>query len=464
MDIILKPKQFCMTIMVTIILYFFLNYSFNIKFSICLSFLTILIWAVDSVEKTVVALVFVILAFIFNIAPLSVILQFLFTENFYIIILAYIITNAVAKTGVAKIISEKLILNTVDTPKKMIFLSYILGVLLIFFIPQPFPRVILVSAFYKEFFKEQHLTEDSKSILLFSIFTASTFTSMFFVNGDTLLNYVVLELGNCNINWSQWAFYMSVPTIITCFITYFLFIFLFKKELSLIKFVSCDNLNSSKFQFSYSNLKKEFHLLSDEQKHVFLCLGIMFFMFLTQFIHNLNTLIIMSICVLLLLLKRIIGFNTLKEINWKVLIFFIAAFSIGGVLKYSGVVDIMGNYLIKLIPNSSKTISILFLITLTIVLNICLGSAVTTSSVVIPLLGSLHILKENSIVLCLFVYIVVSIQYILPFHHATIMVGHGENLYNSKVIFKYGLTLIPLTYFIIICITFPWWRFIGLEV
>lgn len=464
MDIILKPKQFCMTIMVTIILYFFLNYSFNIKFSICLSFLTILIWAVDSVEKTVVALVFVILAFIFNIAPLSVILQFLFTENFYIIILAYIITNAVAKTGVAKIISEKLILNTVDTPKKMIFLSYILGVLLIFFIPQPFPRVILVSAFYKEFFKEQHLTEDSKSILLFSIFTASTFTSMFFVNGDTLLNYVVLELGNCNINWSQWAFYMSVPTIITCFITYFLFIFVFKKELSLIKFVSCDNLNSTKFQFSYSNLKKEFHLLSDEQKHVFLCLGIMFFMFLTQFIHNLNTLIIMSICVLLLLLKRIIGFNTLKEINWKVLIFFIAAFSIGGVLKYSGVVDIMGNYLIKLIPNSSKTISILFLITLTIVLNICLGSAVTTSSVVIPLLGSLHILKENSIVLCLFVYIVVSIQYILPFHHATIMVGHGENLYNSKVIFKYGLTLIPLTYFIIICITFPWWRFIGLEV
>ncbi|MGO0883143.1 SLC13 family permease [Clostridioides difficile] len=464
MGIILKPKQFYMSIIVTSVLYFFLNYSFNIKFSICLSFLTILIWAIDSVEKTVVALVFVVLAFIFNIAPLNVILQFLFTENFYIIILAYIITNAVAKTGVAKIISKKLILNTVDTPRKMIFLSYILGVLLIFFIPQPFPRVILVSAFYKEFFKEQLLTEDSKSILLFSIFTASTFTSMFFVNGDTLLNYVVLELGNCNINWSQWAFYMSVPTIITCFITYFLFIFVFKKELSLIKFVSCNNLNSNKLQFSYSNLKKEFYLLSNEQKYVFLCLGIMFFMFLTQFIHNLNTLIVMSICVLLLLLKRIIGFNTLKEINWRVLIFFIAAFSIGGVLKYSGVVDIMGNYLIKLIPNSSKTISILFLITLTIVLNICLGSAVTTSSVVIPLLGSLHILKENSIVLCLFVYIVVSIQYILPFHHATIMVGHGENLYNSKVIFKYGLTLIPLTYFIIICITFPWWRFIGLEV
>ncbi|HFL2395751.1 TPA: SLC13 family permease [Clostridioides difficile] len=464
MGIILKPKQFYMTVIATIILYFSLNYSFNIKFSICLSFLTILIWAVDSVEKTFVALFFVILVFIFNIAPIKVILQFLFTENFYIIILAYIITNAVTKTGVAKIISEKLILNTVNTPKKMILLSYILGILLIFFIPQPFPRVILVSAFYKEFLKEQQITEDSKSILLFSIFTASTFTSMFFVNGDTLLNYVVLELGNCNINWGQWAFYMSVPTIITCFITYFLFIFVFKKELHSIKFISNENLEGNKLHFSYSNLKKEFNLLNKEQKHVFLCLGIMFFMFLTQFIHNINTLIIMSTCVLLLLLRKIVGFSTLKEINWKVLIFFIAAFSIGGVLKYSGVVDIMGNYLIKFIPNSSEIISILFLITLTIILNICLGSAVTTSSVVIPLLGSLHILKENSVTLCLFVYIIVSIQYILPFHHATIMVGHGENLYNSKVIFKYGLTLIPLTYFIIICITFPWWKFIGLEI
>ncbi|MDX5688316.1 SLC13 family permease, partial [Clostridioides difficile] len=66
MGIILKPKQFYMTVIATIILYFSLNYSFNIKLSICLSFLTFLIWAVDSVEKTFVALFFVSLAVIFN--------------------------------------------------------------------------------------------------------------------------------------------------------------------------------------------------------------------------------------------------------------------------------------------------------------------------------------------------------------------------------------------------------------
>lgn len=49
---------------------------------------------------------------------------------------------------------------------------------------------------------------------------------------------------------------MSVPTIITCFITYFLFIFVFKKELHSIKFISNENLEGNKLHFSYSNLKK----------------------------------------------------------------------------------------------------------------------------------------------------------------------------------------------------------------
>lgn len=111
------------------------------------------------------------------------------------------------------------------------------------------------------------------------------------------------------------------------FYNLFLFTFVFKKELHSIKFISNENLEGNKLHFSYSNLKKEFNLLNKEQKHVFLCLGIMFFMFLTQFIHNINTLIIMSICVLLLLLRKIVGFSTLKEINWKVLIFYSSIFN-----------------------------------------------------------------------------------------------------------------------------------------
>lgn len=117
----------------------------------------------------------------------------------------------------------------------------------------------------------------------------------------------------------------------------------------------------------------------------------------------------MLICVFFLLLRKIVGFSILKEINWKVFIFFIVVFLIGGVLKYFGVVDIMGNYLIKFILNFLEIILILFLIIFIIILNICFGSVVIILFVVILLFGSLYILKENSVILCLFVYIIVSI-------------------------------------------------------
>ena len=107
---------------------------------------------------------------------------------------------------------EKIVKN----PILLIVFSYAAGFLLIFFIPQPFPRVILLVAFYREFFKSQNINEKSREILYFSIFTASTFTSMFFMSWDMLLNYVVLAISKADINWTQWALYMSVPAFCTC--------------------------------------------------------------------------------------------------------------------------------------------------------------------------------------------------------------------------------------------------------
>lgn len=57
---------------------------------------------------------------------------------------------------------------------------------------------------------------------------------------------------------------MFVLIIIICFIIYFLFIFVFKKELYLIKFIFNENFEGNKFYFLYFNLKKEFNLLNKE--------------------------------------------------------------------------------------------------------------------------------------------------------------------------------------------------------
>lgn len=448
-NIILKPKFTLGAAVFGVIIYLLSPYDFKLTMAVIFSVEALILWGGSAVDNAFVSLVFLLGAWAFSLAPFKTLFYFPATENFYLIILSYIITKGVTDTGTASVFSKNIMEKIVKTPVLLILFSYIAGFLLIFFIPQPFPRVILLAAFYKEFFKGQNINEKSREILYFSIFTASTFTSMFFMSGDMLLNYVVVAISKADINWTQWALYMSVPAFFTCVLTFMLFILTFKKEIK-----NCSFKNIS--------LKKEKVSFTPEQKKMFFVCSVIFLGFAAQNIHHLRAAYIMLIGVILSFIFKIINFSVYKSINWKLLIFFTGAFSVGGVLNDSGAADIIVEKLIKLIPSGDFNSKIIFLIIVTLILNFFLGSAVTTSSVVIPTIAQLGILPPNSAVLTLFVYTVVSVQYILPFHHATVMVGFGEGLYGNKVIIKYGILLTILTFFIVLYICIPWWKFLNI--
>lgn len=449
--IFLKPKFTIFSILAGAVLFFVSPYDFKLTMAIVLSVEALVLWGASAMNNAAVSLFFIIGTMIFSLAPAKTVFHFPMTENFYMIILSYIITKGVTETGAAEVFSKNIMEKIVKSPVKLILFSYIAGFLLMFFIPQPFPRVILLMVFYVEFFKNQKMADRGKEVLFFSIFTASTFTSMFFLTGDMLLNYVVVAISKADINWLQWFVYMSVPTVITCITTFVLFLLVFKKDIFSVRFQNLDNADGQK------NKK----LSKEQKKMVFVC-GVIFLGFATQSINNLNGTAIMLTGVLLGAVLGIIKINFLKSINWKLLMFFTGAFSVGGVLNDSGAADIIVNNLMKIVPAGNFQTKLIFLIIVTLILNFFLGSAVTTSSVVIPTIAQLGIFAPHSAVLTLFVYTVVSIQYILPFHHATVMVGFGEGLYGNNIIIKYGIFLTVLTFFIVLYVCMPWWHFVGI--
>lgn len=447
--IILKPKTTLVSIFLGIVIFLVLPYSFKLSMAVVLSVEALVLWGASAVDNAAVSLFFLLGAGIFSLASPKTLLHFPVTENFYLIILSYIITKGVTDTGVASVFSKTIMEKIVKSPVKLILFSYIAGFILIFFIPQPFPRVILLTVFYKEFLKRQNIQDKSREILFFSIFTASTFTSMFFMSGDMLLNYVVVAISKAQINWTQWAVYMSVPSLVTCIVTFLLFILTFRKEITDCSFTNFDKKESEK------------PLTARQKKMLFVC-SVIFIGFASQNLHHIGAAYIMLIGVILGFILKVIKTDAVKNINWKLLMFFTGAFSVGGVLNDSGAADIIVNKLTSLTPDGDFYAKIIFLIVVTLILNFFLGSAVTTSSVVIPTIAQLGILPPNSAVLTLFVYTVVSIQYILPFHHATVMVGFGEGLYSNKVIIKYGILLTILTFFIVLYVCIPWWRFLNI--
>lgn len=447
--LIKKPKATGIILLISVAVFALAPYSLNIRLTLAVSVAALALWGASAMDTTAVSILYLGAATLLSLASPAVIFHFPFTENFYLIILSYLITEGVTHTGIASVFAKTIMARVATTPVRLILFSYLAGFLLIFFIPQPFPRVILLAAFYREFFKNQNLSEMGQEVLFFSIFTASTFTSMFFLSGDMLLNYVVVALSGASINWGQWALYMSVPTLVTCLLTFLLFLLVFRRPIGECRFVEREKTEKA-------------DPLTGPQRKMLLVSAVVFLGFATQSLHHLPAVAVMGVGVALLFVLGIVGPGAVKKVNWKLLIFFTAAMSVGGVLGDSGVADLMVEGLIPLLPTGGFTEKMVFLTILTLILNFLLGSAVTTSSVVIPTIAQFGILPPQSAVLTLFVYTVVSIQYILPFHHATVLVGSAEGLYRNSIIAKYGLVLTALTFCIVLWVCVPWWRFVGI--
>ncbi|MDY4061910.1 MAG: SLC13 family permease [Candidatus Limiplasma sp.] len=444
-SLVKKPVVAGVSAAVCIALFFLFPFALKLKLALCLSLLVLALWATSAVDTTVSSVFYLFATLALGLAPAKTIFHFPLTQNFYLILLSYLLTEGVIQSGVAGLFAQKVMAKVATTPVRLVFFSYLAGLLLVFFIPQPFPRVILLAAFYRTFFAGQQLPEKSKQVLYFSIFTASTFTAMFFLNGDTLLNFVVVELSGATIGWGEWALYMSVPSLVICVATFFLFLLVFRKELKGVAFQKAEAAPGRK-------------PLDGRQRRVLAACTIIFVGFLTQDLHHLPAAVVMLIG----LPFAFTGPRSLLRVNWKLLIFLTASFSIGGVLGATGAAELLVQGMAKLMPSGNRLLQLTMVIVIVVALNFVLGSAVTTVSVVLPTVAQLGVFPPQSVVLALFIYTVVNMKYLLPFHHGTILVGAGEGLFPNSMVVKYGLVLTLLTFIVVLFVCMPWWQLMGL--
>lgn len=210
-------------------------FGFDINQAIAI-ILTVSWWATGVVNKNA-ASVFLLAVFIFfSNTLLEIIFKFPLSSNCFLIVFAILITEGISRSNLINRISRSQHNRLGYSSVRLIFLSFLLGIILIFIVPQPFPRVILIAALYVEFLKQQHISRETFSAILFSIYLASTCTSMMFLNGDVILNYTDLQVGGINLNWLEWAVYMTIPSLIISILMYIVYLAVFKKDISAISF------------------------------------------------------------------------------------------------------------------------------------------------------------------------------------------------------------------------------------
>ncbi len=91
---------------------------------------------------------------------------------------AFLIAAAVTKSGLAKRVAYFFMIRYAKSYKSIVVLSYVLGFVLSFLIPHPFPRTLLIMAMVGQIIKEAKANEKVLPLWVYGVFAAAKATSM----------------------------------------------------------------------------------------------------------------------------------------------------------------------------------------------------------------------------------------------------------------------------------------------
>lgn len=410
-------------------------------------FLTIAWWASGIVHKNVASIFLLLVFVIFGNTPIKNVFIFPLSENFILVLSSYMISQGIVNSKVADKISDFLLKKYCVNSVRLVIMSFILGIVLMFMIPQPFPRVILLSSIYINFLNDIDICKEERSILLFSIFVASTVTSLMFLNGDVIINYSALKFGSITMSYVEWAKNMAVPTLFVTAIIAIIFIIIFKKNLK------------TTYRFKDNVRKVSF---DKKSKKAIVITTFIIILWLTESMHGIGSAYVALTGVGLMFLTGIISLKDIKAINLSLLIFLTAEFSIGKVLVGSRVATNLSDYLFQFFPDTSNGSYVLYIVCFIMVLHMFMGSLVTAISVLIPTLITMTAGYLSPELIVMLTIVTVGFHYVLPFHHVSIMIGYGNGYYENKHTIKIGIALTFITFLAVFLIYMPWWRFVGL--
>lgn len=441
-------KRVILSLIVPLILILFKPIGMTLEQSIILGslFLTIIWWGTGWVYKDAASIFLLIIFIIFGNTPIKDVFFFPLSSNFILVVASYLLSQGIVNSSVADNFSSFILSKYCYNSKKLVIMSFILGIILIFVIPQPFPRVILLASIYINFLKKTSINEENKRVLVFSVFVASIITSLMFLNGDVIINYSAMKFGGINLSYLEWAKYMALPSLITAVIILFSFLWLFKGNLQ------------DKFAFE----KEEKLVVTKSGKKALVITAIVIILWLTETMHGISSANVALIGTLLMFVTKIIKFKDLKVINISLLIFLTAEFAIGKVLLGSGIANKLSEFIMIFFPSPESIMYIPFIIFLIMFLHMIMGSLVTAISVLIPTLMTLTAGNVSTEFIVLLTLASVCFHFILPFHHVSIMIGYGNGYYENRHVIKMGIALSVITVLSVIFIYIPWWKILDI--
>lgn len=413
----------------------------------------VFVWATEAMHKSIACVILLLIFCIFGKTKVYELISFAWSDTILLIITTTLLSVGIMKTGVVHKYVEKLFKKNSSNIFKLMLLSYVFGVILVFLIPQAFARVIIIGSILNSLLLANNEKEiKAKQALIFNGFMAVTMTYMFFNNGDIVLNQAALKFAGEEVqqalNFQEWIKLMAVPSFAASMIVLGLTYLVFKKDLS--------GFNSDMIsQGSYNNNELD----RSKQRIAIFSMIVIIALWMTESIHHISPWKVALVGVIIMYAVKVLDKSDFKSVNPHFLLFLMTVFSIGKGLGQAGITETIFKQLSLLIPGANSSTYILVIALIVMILHICIGSSVATMSVVLPILIPLTKgMGYNAEIITLMTYIIVNVHFILPFHHATVMIGTANKYYPENYMLRIGSIMTIVTFILLGCIYIPWWH------
>lgn len=412
----------------------------------------IICWTLELCNKTLASAVLVGILLLLNCAPPEKVLSFPLSATFPMILLCYLFSRGISNSGIAKQLIDPLLSKCANTPLRILLLMILTLALTIRVIPQPLVRLIMLSEIFASFLGRTDAKEDTRQILLFSLYEFYIIVNAGALNADIILNTSAVSFAGLDMDASAWLRYMLLPTAVYCGLTLGVLCLMFRRQLIGVKIRPLPGENAA----------GDGVRLNRRQLQLLLIVAATIVLWVTKPLHGVSENVISLASVALMAALGWLSPRDLNSIDVSTLVFLTAANAIGSAMTGSGTAQKLLSGLGGAFPAEFSVRYVLILILVSMALHFLLGSNTTALSVAIPGLALVCGDTVSLEVLTLTAYMSLIPHHLLPFHCIGMAIGVGNGYFKADLIFKVGLVMMALIFAAIFGIYMPWWRIIGL--
>lgn len=404
-------------------------------------------WSTKKINRNLVSLLLLSGFWMISGAGVRTILTFPLSNTFLLLVLTYIFSRGIENSGLAEKFLEPILFRFADRPWKAMAAVAALFALTMYAIPQPLARLIIVAGIFRHFLEQTDCGKEARQILMFSVFAIYVFINCTTMKADMIVNTAIAAVAGVTFGDGGWIRYMAVPSLLYLVILIVLIQILFRRELTKGPFQMAGNVRGQRAE------KRDWQQL--------IPLAFTVGLWMTESLHGIPAWAVTLGCILVMALQGNLKWKDLKAVDGTTLLFLTAAMSIGGVMRETGVADLVFRWMGAYFAETSLYGCIAVLLVITVGMHMVLGSNTTTLSVVTPgMLIMCGSILPKEIIMCV-ISVTLATQWLLPFHSVGMMIGVSKGYFESRLMTKTGLVLSVLLFGAIFFLYVPWWCLIG---